>query len=412
VNTVIFTVSGNPTKGGKHMPGKKIKNNIFYVGAADKDRRIFDQLIPLPDGTTYNSYIIIGSEKVALIDTVDASMPEVILKNLVDTNISRIDYIIAHHGEQDHSGSIPDVLKAYPMAKVVTNEKCKLELMDLLLIPEEEFIVIQDGGEISLGDKTLRFIFAPWVHWPETMVTYLPEDRILFTCDFLGAHYQADNLFLEDVKEIYKPAKRYFAEIMMPFRASIRKNLEKIKDLDIEIIAPSHGPLHESKDFIIDCYNDWASEEVKNVAVVPYISMHGSTDKIARYFINSLIEKGVIVESFNLADADIGELAMSLVDAATIVLGTPTVLIGPHPKAVFAAYLVKVLRPKVKFLSLIGSYGWGTKVIEQVAEMLGSLNAEIIEPVIVKGYPKDSDFALLDELAEKIRSKHKELGLL
>jgi len=394
------------------MPEKKIKNNIFYVGAADKDRRIFDQLIPLPDGTTYNSYIIIGSEKIALIDTVDASMPEVILKNLMDLNISRIDYIIAHHGEQDHSGSIPDVLKAYPMAKVVTNAKCKSELMDLLLISEDKFIVIQDGEEVSLGDKTLRFIFAPWVHWPETMLTYLPEDKILFSCDFLGAHYPADNLFLEDVKEIYKPAKRYFAEIMMPFRTSIRKNLEKIKELDIRIIAPSHGPLHESKDFIIGCYNDWASEEVKNVAVVPYISMHGSTDKIAQYFINSLIEKGVVVESFNLADADIGELAMSLVDAATVVLGTPTVLIGPHPKAVFAAYLVKVLRPKVKFLSLIGSYGWGTKVVEQVAEMLGSLNAEIIEPVIVKGYPKDPDFVLLDELAEKIKSKHHGLGLL
>ncbi len=394
------------------MLEKKIKNNVFYVGAADKDRKIFDQLIPLPDGTTYNSYIIIGSEKIALIDTVDASMPEVILKNLVDLNISRIDYIISHHGEQDHSGSIPDVLKAYPMAKVVTNEKCKSELMDLLLIPEEKFIVIQDGEEISLGDKTLRFIFAPWVHWPETMLTYLPEDRILFTCDFMGSHYATGNLFLEDVKEIYKPAKRYFAEIMMPFRTSIRKNLERIKDLEIEIIAPSHGPLHESKDFIIGCYNDWASEEVKNVAVVPYVSMHGSTDKIAQYFINSLIEKGIIVEPFNLADADIGELAMSLVDAATVVLGTPTVLIGPHPKAVFAAYLVKVLRPKVKFLSLIGSYGWGTKVVEQVAEMLGSLNAEIIEPVIVKGYPKDSDLVLLNELAEKIKSKHHGLGLL
>jgi len=394
------------------MQEKKIKNNIFYVGAIDKDRKIFDQLIPLPDGTSYNSYIIIGSEKIALIDTVDASMPGVILKNLVDLNISRIDYIISHHGEQDHSGSIPDVLKAYPRAKVVTNAKCKSELMDLLLIPEEKFIVIQDGEEISLGDKTLRFIFAPWVHWPETMLTYLPEDRILFTCDFFGSHYATDSLFLEDIKEIYKPAKRYFAEIMMPFRTSIRKNLEKIKDLDIEIIAPSHGPLHESKNFIINCYNDWASEEGKNVAVVPYISMHGSTDKISEYFINSLIEKGIIVEAFNLAEADIGELAMSLVDASTIVLGTPTVLVGPHPKAVFAAYLVKVLRPKVKFLSLIGSYGWATKAAEQIAEMLVSLNTEILEPVIVKGYPKDSDLLLLDELAEKIRSKHKGLGLL
>lgn len=394
------------------MSIKKVENDIYFVGAVDWDRRIFDQLIPLPNGTSYNSYLINGNEKTALIDTVDPTMSEVLLKNLAELNLKKIDYVISHHGEQDHSGSIPDVLKAYPMAKVVTNSKCKTELMDMLLIPDEKFIVIEDGEEISLGNKTLKFIFAPWVHWPETMLTYMKEDKVLFTCDFLGSHFATDKLFLENAKEIYNPAKRYYAEIMMPFRAAIRKNLEKISSLDIKIIAPNHGPLHKNLDFIINCYKDWASENVKNEVILPYISMHGSTDKIAEFFMNSLQKRGLIVKSFNLADADIGDIAMSLVDAATVVIGSPTVLLGPHPRVVFIAYLVKVLKPKLKFISVIGSYGWGSKMVEQLAEIVGSLNVEIIEPVVVKGYPKEADFKLLEELAEKIKNKHKGLGLI
>jgi flavorubredoxin len=394
------------------MSIKKIKDDIYFVGAVDWDRRIFDQLIPLPNGTSYNSYLINGSEKAALIDTVDPTMSEVLLKNLTELNIKKIDYVISHHGEQDHSGSIPDVLKAYPMAKVVTNSKCKTELMDMLLIPDEKFIVIEDGEEVSLGNKTLKFIFAPWVHWPETMLTYMKEDKVLFTCDFLGSHFATDKLFLENAEEIYNPAKRYYAEIMMPFRATIRKNLEKISSLDIEIIAPSHGPLHKNLDFIINCYKGWVSENVKNEVILPYISMHGSTDKIAEFFMNSLQKRGLVVKSFNLANADIGDIAMSLVDAATVVIGSPTVLLGPHPRVVFIAYLVKVLKPKLKFISVIGSYGWGSKMVEQLAEIVGSLNVEIIEPVVVKGYPKEADFKLLEELAEKIKNKHKELGLI
>lgn len=391
---------------------KKIKDDIYFVGAVDWDRRIFDQLIPLPNGTSYNSYLINGSEKVALIDTVDPTMSEVLLKNLAELNINKIDYIISHHGEQDHSGSIPDVLKAYPMAKVVTNSKCKTELMDMLLIPDEKFIVIEDGEEVSLGNKTLKFIFAPWVHWPETMLTYMKEDVVLFTCDFLGSHFATDKLFLENAEEIYNPAKRYYAEIMMPFRATVRKNIEKISSLDMEIIAPSHGPLHKNLDFIINSYKDWVSENVKNEVILPYISMHGSTDKIAEFFMNSLQKRGLVVKSFNLANADIGDIAMSLVDAATVVIGSPTVLLGPHPRVVFTAYLVKVLKPKLRFISVIGSYGWGSKMVEQLAEIVGSLNIEIIEPVVVKGYPKEADFNLLEELAEKIKNKHKELGLI
>lgn len=394
------------------MKENQIKQDIFYVGAIDSERRIFDELIPLPDGTTYNSYIIKGSEKTVLIDSVDPDKRDVLFDNLDKAGVERIDYIVAQHGEQDHSGSIPFLLDAYPMAKVITNAKCKAELMDLLLIDESIFIVVEDGQEISIGSKTLRFIFTPWVHWPETMSTYVPEDKILFSCDFFGSHLAKDSLYTDNPQDIYIPAKRYYAEIMSPFRSVIRKNLEKIAGLEIEIIAPSHGPLHKGKDFIFGCYKDWASEALKNEVLVAYISMHGSTSKIAEYFISALEKRNITVRAFNLADADIGEIAMALVDAATAVIGSPTVLAGTHPKAIFAAFLVKALRPKTKFLSVIGSFGWGGKMVEQLADLLGSVGAEILEPVLVKGFPKEEDFKMLDSLADKILQKHKELGLI
>jgi flavorubredoxin len=383
---------------------REIKKDIYYVGAVDWDRRLFDELIPLPDGTSYNAYLIKGSKKTALIDTVDPPMEDVLIDNLKDV---KIDYIIAHHGEQDHSGALPRILEKYPDAKIVTNPKCKTMLMDLLHIPDDKFITVNDREILSLGDKTLEFIYAPWVHWPETMLTYLKEDKILFTCDFLGSHLAASDLFVTDESRVYEAAKRYYAEIMMPFRTTIRKNLEKIKDLKIDIIAPSHGPLYDNPEFILDAYRDWSSDEVKNEVVIPYISMHGSTKEMIDYFVDALIERGITVKPFNLTKTDIGELAMALVDTATIVVGSPTVLVGPHPNVVYAVYLVNVLRPKVKFASIIGSYGWGGRMVEQVAGMLTNVKVEILDPVIVKGLPKKEDFKALDRLADEILSKHR-----
>jgi len=390
------------------MKPREIKPSIYSVGAIDWDRRLFDELIPLPDGTSYNSYLIIGSEKTALIDTVDPTKQNILIANLKEMGVKKIDYIISSHAEQDHSGAIPEVLDAYPDSKVVTNQKCKTMLIDLLLIPPERFITIEDGETLSLGDKTLKFIFTPWVHWPETLVTYLVEDKVLFPCDFFGSHYAISELFIETDCNVYRAAKRYYAEIMMPFRSNIKGNLEKIKELKVEMIAPSHGPVYKKSEFIIDAYKDWVSDNVKNEVVLPYISMHGSTDKMVGYFVEALIERNIPVKPFNLTKTDIGELAVALVDTATIVIGTPTVHAGPHPVIVYGTYLVNALRPKARFASIIGSYGWGGKTVEIIAGMLPNLKVEILEPVIVKGYPKDVDFKALERLADQIVSKHKE----
>jgi flavorubredoxin len=390
---------------------REIKTNIYAVGAIDWDARLFDRLIPLPDGTTYNSYLIKGSEKTALLDTVDPTKTDVLLDNLAELGIDRIDYVVAHHAEQDHSGSLPDVLLLYPDAKVVANPKCKAMLMDLLPIDDEKFLTVEDGQTLSLGDKTLRFIYVPWVHWPETMATYLQEDRILFPCDFFGAHLAGSSLFAGDKTVVYESAKRYYAEIMMPFRRQVNANIAKLADLEIDIIAPSHGPIHDQPGFIIDAYKDWASDTVKNEVILPYVSMHGSTAKMISHFVGALIERGITVRQFELSTVDVGKLAIALVDAATVVIGSPTVLAGPHPCAAYAAFLANALRPKTKFASIVGSYGWGGKTVEQLAAMLPNLKVEIIEPVLTKGFPKDADFAALDALADKILAKHKEIGI-
>jgi len=389
----------------------QLKPNVYAVGAIDWDSRLFDRLIPLPDGTSYNSYIVRGNEKVALLDTVDPAKTEVLLDNLIRLGINKIDYVVAHHAEQDHSGSLPDILLVYPDAKVVTNPKCKDMLIDLLGIEDDKFITVEDGETLSLGDKTLQFVYLPWVHWPETMGTYLKEDKILFSCDFFGAHFASSSLFVDDEAMVYESAKRYFAEIMMPFRRQINANLAKLDDLDIEIIAPSHGPVHNRPKLIVDAYKDWASDAVKNEVVVAYVSMHGSTAKMVSHFVEALMDRGITVRQFELATVDIGKLAMALVDAATVVIGSPTVLVGPHPCAAYAAFLANALRPKTKFASIIGSYGWGGKMVEQLTGMLTNLKVEVLEPVLAKGQARDSDFAAIERLADEILTKHKELGI-
>ena len=388
------------------MKARKIKDRIYWMGSVDWDRRLFDSLVPLPDGTSYNAYLIEGSEKTVLLDSVDPAMAGELLSQL--EGVTRIDYIISHHAEQDHSGTIPQVLEKYPDAKLISTPKAKGMLIDLLRIPGESFITVEDGETLSLGDKTLKFIHTPWVHWPETMVTWLEEDKILFSCDFFGSHIATTDLFVTDEGRVYEAAKRYFAEIMMPFRNVIAKNLEKLAPYDIEMIAPSHGQIFPRPALIIDAYRDWILGPPRNTVVLPYVSMHGSTRQMVNYFVSALVERGVGVEQFDLTVTDIGKLAMALVDAATVVIGTPTILAGPHPYAAYAALLANALRPKTNFLSIIGSYGWGGKTVETLAGMVPNLKVEVIDPVLCKGMPSEDDFKALDDLAAAIAGKHKE----
>lgn len=394
------------------MKFQEIKNNIFYCGLNDCDRRIFDELIPLEHGTSYNSYLIKGSEKTAIIDTMYPPKTKEYLKRLSENQVGKVDYIIANHGEQDHSGSIPALLEKYPNAIVVTNPKVAENIKSMLFVPEEKIKVISDGEELSLGDKTLKFIFAPGVHWPDTMFTYAKEDDMIFTCDFLGAHYTFSDVFAQESKELENSAKRYYAEIMMPFRMMCKKYTQMLKNMNVDMILPSHGPVHKNPNYILNLYEDWTADTPKNLVVLPYVSMYESTKDMVDYLSEKLESKGIKTFKFDIVDDDLGDLAMSLVDAATIVMGTSMVLAGPHPMAVNVAYLAAVLRPKAKFASLIGSYGWGGNLFGLIGDLLKPLKLDLIEPLQVKGKPKAEDYQKLDEMAQKIFEKHQSLGIV
>ncbi len=391
---------------------KKLTEGVYNVGAIDWDRTLFDEIVPTPQGTSYNAYIVQGKEKIALIDTVEPYKFEELKKNLEDLGIKRIDYLISNHAEQDHSGSIPMILEMYPEAKLITNEKCKNFEMDLLHIPEERFTIVDEGDTIDLGGRTLEFILTPWVHWPETMSTYLREDKILFSCDFFGSHVATSYTFAKYYDKVYHEAKRYYAEIMMPFRNFIEKNIKKIREKEIKMIAPSHGPVFDDPEYIIKAYEEWIDPKPQNMVLIAFVSMHESTRKMVEYLADKLESKGVDVKIRNLITCDVGELAMDLVDVATIIIATPMVLAGPHPAAVYGAYLANALRPKAKFAGIIGSYGWGGRAADIIKSNLANLKAELLEPVFIKGLPKEEDYKKLDEFAELIYQKHKSIGLI
>src|SRR5574344_406903 len=388
---------------------RPIKNNVYYIGSKDCNRKLFDQLVPLPQGTTYNSYLIKGSEKVAIVDTDYPKNLEQYKKRLEENNINHIDYIIQNHAEQDHSGGIPMLLEMFPDAKVVTNAKVKENVMNMLHVDEDKFIVINDGDELSLGDKTVQFILSPFVHWPDTMFSYIKEDKMLFTCNFLSAHYTQNELFADYTEELKESVKRYYAEIIMPFRNFAKKYTDKVKNMDVEIILPSHGPIYDKPQWILDLYENWTSDKVETKVVIPYVSMYESTTILVNRLAQKLKDAGTDVKVFDLIHCDEGELTMELVDCATVVLGSSMVLAGPHPSVLTAAYLVNVLRPKLRYYSIIGSYGWGGNLEGTLEKMFTIIKPEKLASVIVKGLPKEDDIQKIDELATQIIDKHKTL---
>jgi len=386
----------------------KIVEGVYWVGARDWNRRMFDALIPLPNGTTYNAYLIIGSNKKALIDTVNPGFEKELEDKVAQVvNPTDIDYVIMNHAEPDHAGSIPYIMALNTKAKLVTTAKGAKMAQIFYKVSEERIIAVRDGETLDLGGKTLQFIEAPMLHWPETMFTYLKENKILFPCDFFGSH-AAKGLYDDEIEELLVFAQRYYGEIIMPFRAMGQKALEKIKDLPIDVIAPSHGPIHRNPARILNVYRNWSNGETKQKAIVVYVSMWGSTEKMIKPIVDTLTSEGIEVALYNLTVSDIGDVAKDLVDSRVIVLGAPTVLGGAHPLAVYAAYLVKALKPPAKFGAVLSSYGWGGGAIKNIQEVLGPSKLEIIGALEINGPPSEEDIKQIVDLGKTIADKIKE----
>ena len=385
----------------------KIVEGVYWVGVRDWNRRLFDALIPLPKGTSYNAYLVIGKNKKALIDTVNPGFEKEFedkIRRIVDP--SEIDYVIMNHAEPDHANAIPYIMSINSKAKLVTSNRGAKMAQVFYKVPEERIITVKDQENIDLGDKTLHFIEAPMLHWPETMFTYLQEDKILFPCDFFGSHL-AKGQYDDEVEDLLVHAQRYWGEIMMPFTAMAKKALEKIENLEIKMIAPSHGPIHRNPERIRNAYDKWANGETRQKVIIVYVTMWNSTEKMIQTIADTLASEGIEIALHNLALSDIGDVAKDLVDSRAIVLGAPTVLGGAHPLAVYATYLVKALKPPLKFAAVLSSYGWGGGTIKQVQEVIGPSKMEIVGALEINGPPTENDISKIVEIGKTLAGKIK-----
>ena len=394
------------------MPYLTIGENLFEVGAIHPDRILFDCLMPTPHGTTYNAYLIVGREKTALIDTVDPEKTSVLLSNLADAGVTHLDYIVSLHTEQDHSGSIEAVLRKYPEAIVVANAKVKEMAITHLHLAEDKIKLIAEGDLLELGGKTLKFTMIPFAHWPDNYMAHLLEDNILFSSDLFGSHFSSPNkAFSTSSSDQVRAAKHYYAEIMMPYRTHVQKYVTKVRQMAPRMIAPSHGPIWSDPEVILSGYERWAGDSVKRLVTIPYISMHDSTRVMVDRLAVKLSEQGLSVVCRNLGEdtesmaVETGHFITDLVDAAAVVFASSTVLGGPHPAVAYAALVANAMRPKVKVVGLIGSFGWGTQITNTIGVLTSNIKAERLDPVLVKGLPRNEDLALLDELAKTIAAK-------
>lgn len=392
----------------------KISDFVYEVGAPHPELLFFDKLVPTEYGTTYNSYLI-QDEKTALIDPVDHGKKDILLQNLQELGIAKLDYLICLHTEQDHSGATLDLLKVFPEVKLVGSAKVAELMEHHLHIPCSDFIIMGDNEELELGSLTLRFKTIPFAHWPDNTMVYLAEEKMLFSSDLFGSHYAAEDAARPDLSKQKRAAREYYAEIMMPTRRQVGKYTQWTRDLNPALILPSHGPVWRDPDLILSLYERWTSEAVTPTVVIPYVSMHDSTELMVRHLEQKIRELGLEVATIDLGDNDrdlratAGETLYRSVDAAAIVLATPTVLGGPHPNQAYVALLLNTMRVKTKFMGFIGSYGWGTMVEKTMLSLLDKVKAEQLPAVLCLGLPAEKDYLALERLAEELVSKIKAL---
>jgi len=393
------------------MGSKEIAPNVFWVGAKHHNRRLFDGLIPLPHGTSYNAYLIVGSKKTALVDTVNPGFEKELLAKISERiDPAKVDYVIMNHAEPDHANAARDVLAVAKTAKLVAGVKGKEAAMMYFDIPEERIMVVNESSVIDLGGKTLKFVDAPWLHWPETIFTYLEEDKILFPCDFFGSHLAVGEFYADEYgnENTLDMAKLYFAEIMMPFRKPGQTAIEKVKKLGPKMIAPSHGMIWREPKVILDEYAKWTSEKFQRKVMIVYVSMWGSTEKMVLALRDALVKKDITVQLFDIPNTEIGHIAKELVDTPVVVVGAPTVLGGVHPVAAYATMLVKALRAPTRYAAVFTSYGWSGGAVKALQGILEGTKIEVLGVVEVKGPPKKAEFDKVTELADRIDEKLKQ----
>ena len=374
------------------MDGLEIKDNIYWVGALDPEMRMFDLVFKTDHGTTYNSYLI-KDEKTALIDTVkEPFTAEFISRLKTQVDLKDIDYIIINHTEPDHTGALTELLKYARNAKIIASKAGGHLLKNIVNVPFN-LTTIDECPNIDLGTCGLKFISAPYLHWPDTIFTYLDKEKILFTCDAFGAHYCDERMFDDLVGDFDSNFHYYYDSIMRPFKPYILKAIEKIEELDIDIIATSHGPIiRKNPRKYIESYLRWSqvqTDAIKNVLIL-YASIYGSTKKMAEAIAKGVSEEGVNVKMLDVNDTDLQFIRDAIEKADGIIVGSPTIA-GDAPRPVWDALtLLSTVKSRIKLGSAFGSYGWSGEATKMVEDRLSGLHIKLHKPSLkIKLIPED-----------------------
>lgn len=374
----------------------EIKNNIFWVGAIDWNVRNFHgHTYTTQRGTTYNSYLIVD-EKIALIDGVYGPFSNELINKISEIiDLGKIDYVVANHVETDHSGAIPAIMKLCPKAKVVGTAKCK-EGLYKHYYENWDFQVVKTGDKISLGKRTLQFIEAPMIHWPDSMFTYCPEEQLLLPNDAFGQHYATSERFDDEVDQcaLMDEAKKYYANILWPLGSVILKKIEEVQKMNISInmIAPSHGIIWRRDPLkIVNSYVSWAKNTTTPKVVIVYETMWGATEKMSQQIAQGIIDSGVEVKLFDITQADRTEVMKEMLDAKGSLVGSST-----HDNdmlTTIAGFLefLKGLAPKNRIGAAFGSFGWAGGAVKSIENILKESGVELVLPGLGVKYVPDKN---------------------
>ena len=388
------------------MNGVEIKKDIYWVGVKDWNLVEFHGYAT-PHGSTYNSYLIMD-EKITLVDGVKHYMSDEMIARVKSlTDFSKIAYVIVNHVEMDHSGNIPEIMKLAPQAKVVTNAAGKAALEAHFDTEGWNFEIIKTGDTLNIGQRNLAFMTTPMLHWPDSMMTYVKEDKLLLSNDGFGQHYTSDSIFVkeEPFDVVMQHAKSYYANILFPFGAQASKALDTAGSLglDIDMIAPSHGCIWSGEkevDTIIGAYSYWASGENKGKAVIVYDTMWGATATLAEAVMSVFQDAGIPVVKHCLAVKNVSEVMVDFLDAKYVCIGNPTLNNQLFPRVAGFLTYMKGLAPKNKKGFAFGSYGWKPGVVNQIQQVFEELKWETIAPFEEKYTPKGDT---VEKIKERVR---------
>ncbi|MHA1962233.1 MAG: FprA family A-type flavoprotein [Candidatus Thorarchaeota archaeon] len=387
---------------------RKIAEGVYYIGVDDHHTELFEGLWKLPFGVSYNSYLIVD-EKVALIETVKEPWTDEWLENIrgiIDP--TKIDYIILNHMEPDHTGALPHIAEIAKNATIIYTPKASDMQKSFYDVPLSEKIVY-DLEEVSLGKKTLKFVHAKFLHWPETMMTYMVEDEILFSCDAFGAFGALNGKVFDDeidLRMVEMESRRYLSGIITTYFPFVQRAIKKVVDLGIgiKVVAPSHGPIYRKDPmWIISRFDKWTSKELEKKVAIVYGSMYGFNQRVAFILKKELQDLGVAVKTINISYTDLSVVLTETVHAAVIVIGTPTY--DAHPFPLIWHFMTEMAgkRYQKRPIGLFGNYGWQGGGLDRVEELVKEMKCPVLEPIVrVKARPNEEQLDEIRQLAKSI----------